>query len=252
MSNSALVKYTKISPNKTVPRNKEIDRITIHCVVGQCSCETLGEIFAKSSRKASSNYGIGVDGRVAMFVEEKDRSWCSSNAANDNRAVTIECASDTSEPYAVNDAVYSTLLNLCEDICKRNGKNKLLWFGDKQTTLNYKPASNEMVMTVHRWFANKSCPGTYLMNKHASIAQEVTRRLQGVTTTTNTESFLVKVTCSVLNIRAGAGTSYKTVGAIVDKGTYTIVDTKQGADGYTWGKLKSGAGWIALEYTKRK
>lgn len=252
MSNSNLVKYVKISPNKTSPRKHSIDRITIHCVVGQCSCETLGEIFAKSSRKASSNYGIGSDGRIAMFVEEKDRSWCSSSASNDNRAITIECASDTTEPYAVYDTVYQSLLDLCEDICKRNSKTKLLWFGDKQTTLNYTPKSNEMIMTVHRWFANKSCPGTYLMNKQASIAQEVTRRLQGTESTSKTETFLVKVTCDVLNIRNGAGTSYDIVGTIKDKGTYTIVDTKHGTDGYTWGKLKSDVGWIALEYTKRK
>lgn len=101
MSNSPLVNYTKISPNKSSPRNHKIDTVTIHCVVGQCSVETLGNVFAPTSRQASSNYGIGYDGRIGMYVEEKDRSWCSSNAANDNRAITIEVASDTKEPYAV-------------------------------------------------------------------------------------------------------------------------------------------------------
>ena len=106
MSNSKLVDYTKISPNKTSPRNHKIDTITIHCVVGQCSVETLGNVFAPTSRRASSNYGIGYDGRIGMYVEEKDRSWCSSSASNDNRAITIEVASDTKHPYKVRDAAY--------------------------------------------------------------------------------------------------------------------------------------------------
>lgn len=126
-TNSPLVSYTKISPNKTVNRNKAIDVITPHCVVGQCSVETLGNIFAPTSRQASSNYGIGADGKVGMYVEEKDRSWCSSSSSNDNRAVTIECASDTKHPYSMNDKVYATLIELCVDICKRNGKTKLVW-----------------------------------------------------------------------------------------------------------------------------
>ena len=131
MSNSSLVKYTKISPNKTSPRDHTIDTITIHCVVGQVSVERLGEIFAPTSKKASANYGIGSDGRVGVYVEEKDRSWCSSNADNDNRAITIECASDSKYPYAINDAVYKTLIELCADICKRNSIKELKWKADK-------------------------------------------------------------------------------------------------------------------------
>ncbi len=178
MSNSALISYTKISPNKTTPRNKPIDRITPHCVVGQCSVERLGEIFAPASRQASSNYGIGVDGRVGMYCEEKDRSWCSSSGANDHRAVTIECASDTNHPYAMNDKVYAALIDLCTDICKRNGKDTLLWLGDKDKTLAYKPKENEMILTVHRWFANKSCPGDWLYSRLGDLAEKVTKALQ--------------------------------------------------------------------------
>lgn len=177
MSNSSMVVHTNISPNKSSPRNKAIDRITPHCVVGQCSVETLGNIFAPSSRQASSNYGIGVDGRVGMYVEEKDRSWCSSSSSNDNRAVTIECASDTKAPYAMNDKVYATLIDLCVDICKRNGKSKLLWFGDKDKTLAYEPAADEMIITVHRWFANKSCPGDWLYSRLGDLAAKVTAKL---------------------------------------------------------------------------
>lgn len=177
MSNSSLVSYTKISPNKTVNRNHKIDTITPHCVVGQLSVETIGSVFTSSSAQASSNYGIGSDGRIGMYVEEKDRSWCSSNAANDHRAVTIECASDTKDPYAINDKVFKSLINLCVDICKRNGKNKLIWFGDKAKTLAYTPKSNEMLITVHRWFANKACPGDYIYNRLGQIAAEVTKIL---------------------------------------------------------------------------
>ena len=178
-TNSPLVSYTKLSPNHSGQRTHGIDRITPHCVVGQCSVETLGNIFLPTSRRASSNYGIGVDGRVGMYVEEKNRSWCSSSAANDQRAVTIECASDTTEPYAFKDIVYRTLIKLCVDICKRNGKTKLLWLGDKTKTLNYTPKFNEMVLTVHRWFANKSCPGNWMYSRMGDLAEKVTAALGG-------------------------------------------------------------------------
>lgn len=177
MSNSPYVSYTKISPHRNSPRNHAIDRISIHCVVGQVTMQSLGEIF--QTKEASSNYGVDRDGHVGMYVEEKDRSWCSDSPENDHRAVTIETASDVSEPYRVNDAAYQTLLNLCTDICKRNGKKKLLWFGSKEKTLAYTPKADEMVLTVHRWFnAGKSCPGTYLYERQGAIAAEVTRRLR--------------------------------------------------------------------------
>lgn len=174
MSNSSLVKYTKISPNKTSPRDHAIDTITIHCVVGQVSVERLGEIFAPTSKKASANYGIGSDGRVGMYVEEKDRSWCSSNADNDNRAITIECASDSKYPYAINDAVYKTLIELCADICKRNNIKELKWKADKSLIGQV----DKQNMTVHRWFAKKSCPGQYIYERLGQIAEEVNKKLK--------------------------------------------------------------------------
>lgn len=176
-TNSPLVSYTKLSPNHSGQRTHSIDRITPHCVVGQCSVETLGNIFLPTSRQASSNYGIGVDGRVGMYVEERNRSWCSSSAANDQRAVTIECASDNSEPYAFKDVVYQRLIELCTDICRRNGKTKLLWLGDKAKTLSYTTKSDEMVLTVHRWFANKSCPGNWMYARMGDLASKVTAAL---------------------------------------------------------------------------
>lgn len=148
-------------------------------MVGQCTAEGLGDWFAKSSAQASSNYGIDKDGCVGLYVEEKNRSWCSSSNANDQRAITIECASDTTEPYAFRDIVYQRLIELCIDICKRNGKNKLIWFGDKNKTLNCSPKSGEMILTVHRWFANKSCPGNWMYARMGDLADKVTKTLQG-------------------------------------------------------------------------
>ena len=173
-TNSPLVDYTKLSPNHSGQRNHAIDTITIHCVVGQCSVETLGEVFAPTSRQASSNYGVGVDGRIGMYVEEKNRSWCTSSASNDHRAITIEVASDTTEPYAVNDKAFAAMLDLVTDICKRNGIKKLVWSTNKSDRVNHKNGCN---MTVHRDYANKSCPGKYLYDRHQQIADEVNRRL---------------------------------------------------------------------------
>lgn len=336
-TNSPLVSYTKLSPNHSGQRTHAIDRITPHCVVGQCSVETLGNIFAPTSKQASCNYGIGADGRVGMYVEEKNRSWCSSSYANDQRAITIECASDTAAPYAFKDVVYNKLIELCVDICKRNGKTKLLWFGDKDKTLAYNPATNEMVLTVHRWFANKSCPGDWMYQRMGDLAAKVTAKLGGATTIepekpvsdgalyrvqvgayskrenadnqlkavkakgfdafivqvdglykvqvgaysvkANAEAQLakvkaagfdafittkagtavsaptfspykVRVSIKDLNIRKGPGTNYASNG-FCPVGVYTIIEESNGAGDTKWGKLKSGAGWISLDYAKR-
>lgn len=206
-TNSSLVSYTKLSPNHSGQRTHSIDRITPHCVVGQCSVETLGNIFYPTSRQASCQYGIGSDGRIGMYVEEKNRSWCSSSNANDQRAITIECASDTTEPYAMNSKVYDALIKLCVDICKRNGKKKLIWLGDKDKTLNYNPKSDEMVITVHRWFANKSCPGNWLYARLGDLATKVTAQLAGTTTTPETPTatlYRVRKTWSDSKTQKGA------------------------------------------------
>lgn len=208
-TNSPLVSYTKISPNRTKNRNHAIDTITIHCVVGQCSVQTLGNIFAPTSRGASSNYGVGYDGKIGMYVEEKDRSWCSSSSVNDNRAVTIEVASDTSEPYAVNQKAYASLLNLVTDICKRNGIKKLIWSKNKNERVNHLNCCN---MTVHRDYANKSCPGTYLYNKHGEIAAEVNKRLGANATTPQAPSANLKFKAGDI-VQFAGGKHYKSVDA---------------------------------------
>lgn len=300
-TNSPLVSYTKLSPNHSGLRNHIIDTVSIHCVVGQCSIEALGSIFASSSKEASSNYGIGYDGRIGMYVEEKNRSWCTSSSSNDNRAITIEVASDTFEPYRVTEAAYKSLIKLLVDICKRNGIKKLVWSTNRSERMNHRNGCN---MTVHRDYANKSCPGDYLYNLHGQIAKEVNAQLGSSTPSTpgktlyrvrkswkdvksqkgafydlsnakkcadqnkgysvfdengkavytskdqnSTSSFLVQISISDLNIRKGPGTNYDTTGKFTGKGIFTIVETKQGTGSVTgWGKLKSGAGWISLDY----
>ena len=302
-TNSKLVSYTKLSPNHSGQRTHSIDRITPHCVVGQLSC-----------RQASCNYGIGKDGRISLCVEEKNRSWCSSSNANDQRAVTIECASDMSEPYAMNNSVYNSLMRLCIDICKRNGKKKLLWLGSKDKTLNYAPKSDEMVLTVHRWFANKSCPGNWLYSRLGELATKVTTELSESTSSdgkkpvtqmyrirkswsdaksqigaykvlanakkkadenagfkvfdasgnvvysaatkpvsdhTAGTSYKVQIDIANLNIRKGPGTNYDKTGQFTGKGIFTIVQEAKGEGATRWGKLKSGAGWISLDFAKK-
>lgn len=252
MSNSSLATYKNISPNKTVGRNHAIDTITIHCMAGNLSIETCGNLFAKTSTKASSNYGIGSDGRIGLYVDEKDRSWATSSSVNDNRAVTIEVASESKSPYKVTDKAYQSLIKLVADICKRNGIKKLVWSTKKADRVGHLNGCN---MTVHRDYANKACPGDYLYNLHGQIAKEVNALLnkkKETTTTTNTfKSYKVQITATSLNIRKGAGTNYGKNGSVKKGEIYTIVDEKKNGS-TTWGKLKSGAGWIALTgYTKK-
>lgn len=174
-SNSSLATVKVLSPNHSGQRNHEIDTITIHCVVGQLTAKRIGEIFQSELKKSSSNYGIGYDGAIGLYVEERNRSWCSSSASNDHRAITIEVASDKSEPYAVTDKAYKALIDLVADICKRNGIKELKWEADKSLIGQV----DKQNMTVHRWFANKSCPGTYLYERHSQIAKEVNAKLNG-------------------------------------------------------------------------
>lgn len=313
-TSSKLVSYTKLSPNHSGQRTHGIDRITPHCVVGQLSCENICGCFTSPSRQASCNYGIGKDGRISLCVEEKNRSWCSSSNANDQRAVTIECASDMSESYAMNNSVYNSLVRLCIDICKRNGKKKLLWLGSKDKTLNYTPKSDEMILTVHRWFANKSCPGNWLYSRLGELATKVTAELSGFTpsdgkkpiaqiyrvrkswsdaksqigaykvldnakkkvdanagykvfdasgnivypatakptqTPTANTFYKVQIDIANLNIRKGPGTNYDKTGQFTGKGIFTIVQESKGEGATLWGKLKSGAEWISLDFVKK-
>ena len=175
MSNSSLVNYKRLSPNHSGTRNHKIDTVSIHCMAGNLTVEQCGRLFADPNTQASSNYGIGSDGRIALYVEEKNRSWCTSSAMNDNRAVTIEVANTVGyEPYPVSDAAYNSLIKLLADICKRNGIPELRWQADPNLIGNV----SKQNMTVHRWFANKSCPGTWLYQRHGQIAADVNKLLK--------------------------------------------------------------------------
>lgn len=326
MSNSPLVSYTRLSPNHSGKRTHAIDTISIHCMAGNLSVETCGAVFAPTSRQASSNYGIGSDGRIALYVDEANRSWCTSSAANDHRAVTIEVANSGGAPdWPVSAKAYAALLDLVTDICKRNGIKRLLWEGDKRLVGQV----GRQNLTVHRWFAAKACPGDYLYELHGAIAKEVNRRLgetakpEAPTTqlgslkigdvveftgsrhyasasagtgpsckpgkakitaiadgkphpfhlravtgggstvygwvdaaniktsdATTFSPYLVKVGISDLHIRTGPGTGYNDEGYI-KPGVYTITEEAAGPGASKWGKLKSGAGWISLDYAKK-
>ena len=266
MSNSPLATYTRITKNKTSPRNHAIDTITIHCIVGQWTAKQGCDYFATTDRQYSANYVVGKDGSIGLSVDEKDRSWCSSNGTNDNRAITIEVASDTTHPYAVTAKAYAALLDLVTDICKRNGIKKLVWSTNKNDRVNHRNGCN---MTVHRDFANKACPGEYLYSRHGEIAAEVNRRLQGAsngggvvvtppaaekptggTTGATVTPYLVRVKITNLNIRKGPGTNYGAT-SYIQPGIYTIVAESTGKGAAKWGKLKSGAGWISLDYATK-
>ena len=148
MSNSSLVNYAQISPNKTILNNKVNKKITPHHAAGNMSVETMGNIFASPNTQSSANYGIGSDGRVALYVDEKDRAWTSSSADNDSQAITIEVANDSGAPnWHVSDKALSKLVDLCVDICKRNGIKKLNYSGDARGNL-----------TMHKYFAATVCP----------------------------------------------------------------------------------------------
>ena len=177
MSNSRLVSYTGLSPNHSGKRTCAISRITPHAVVGQLSVERICDCFKDRSRQASCNYAIGADGRIGLCVDEDSRSWCSSSRDNDQRAVTIECASDLTEPYTMRPEVYAALVDLCVDICRRNGKKKLVWIAVRDKALSYEVKSDEMLLTVHRWFARKSCPGNWLFRKLGDLADSVDAKL---------------------------------------------------------------------------
>lgn len=171
--NSSLVHYRKISPNRNSPRNKKIDTITIHCTAGMSTLQGLGDWFGKPSTGASCNYAVDTNGFVGCYVDENDRSWCSSSAANDHRAVTIEVVTEAKPPYSCSQAALKGLTDLCIDICKRNNIKKLLWTGNK------KDAGNVAVnnVTVHRWFSNTDCPGDYLMQQIPYVVEKVNASL---------------------------------------------------------------------------
>lgn len=229
-TNSPLIDCTVLSPNHSGQRTHKIDRITPHCVVGQLSAEGIGHCFP-DGREASCNYGVGYDGRQCLIVEEKNRSWCTSSRENDQRAITIEVASDKTAPYAFTNEAYKGLVELCIDICKRNGLSKVLWFGDKDKSLNYEPKAGECVLTVHRWFANKSCPGDWMYNRMGKFAAEINAAIGGTSTSDveikvpNDGKTLYRVQCGAYKVKANAE---KQLNAIKAKGIDAFITQVDG------------------------
>ena len=182
-SNSSLATYTRIAPrcNGYGARTEDIIFFTPHCVVGQATAERIAEIFADPKRGASSNYGIGKDGKIALIVEEKDAAGTSSSRWNDERAITVECASDLNSPWAFKAIVYQRLVDLLVDVCKRNGKDKVLYLGTLAKTKSYLSSrkSNEMLLTEHRWYASTACPGTWMHDRMQQLADDANKALGG-------------------------------------------------------------------------
>ena len=271
-SNSPLATVKLISPNKTVGRNHAIDTITIHCFVGQVTAKRGCEVFQPSSKGASCNYVVGYDGSIGLCVEEKDRSWCTggykkvngvnvpirvngiSGSSNDYQAVTIEVACEAKHPYAITEKAMAALIELCTDICRRNGIKKLLWSGDKNLVGN--PAKQNL--TVHRWFANKACPGDYIYQRLGDIAAKVNAKLGATgaapvqpSAPVSSVPYKVRITATDLRIRKGPGTNTDIVQKAIAPGVYTIVSEASGQGATLWGKLKSGQGWVSLDFCKK-
>jgi len=271
-TNSSLATVTKISPNRTPNRNHAIDTITIHCYVGQVTAERGLNGFADPDRGASCNYVVGYDGKIGLCVEEKDRSWCSggyrtvngvktpirvngiSGSSNDYQAVTIEVACDATHPYAITDKAMTALIELCADICRRNGIKKLLWKGDK----NLVGKVDQQNMTVHRWFAPKACPGDYIYQRLGDIATKVNAKLGVSGSAPATPAapssgvpYRVRITATDLRIREKPSTDSTIVQKAIEPGVYTIVSEATGKGATLWGKLKSGLGWVSLDYCKK-
>ena len=252
MSNSPLVCYVKRSPMNSGARNHGIDTITIHHMAGNLSVETCGQVF--QTRQASSNYGVDSRGRVGLYVDEANRSWASSSPSNDHRAVTIEVANcGGASDWPVSDKAYAALIALVADICRRNGIRRLVWGENKADRTGHKNGCN---MTVHRDFAATSCPGPYLLARMPQIAREVNKLLEDTAPggagqeAPKRTPYTVRVERKDVPIRTGPGTDRAARG-LIPRGVYTIVEEADGPGAKKWGRLKSGAGWIALDSVRR-
>jgi len=237
---SPLTDKIRESGDNSGNRTYNITRITPHCWVGQVSIEDGLAYFATTSRQVSSNYIIGSDGRVGGCVREEWRAWTSSSRDNDNRAVTIECASDAKSPYAFKDAVYLKLIKLCVDICKRYGKKKLLWISDKNKALSYSVKDDEMLLTVHRWFSDTDCPGSWLMGKMGDLATKVTAQLSG---DIPKDTYTVTTNGDALRLRKEPTTKSEQIGYIDNGDEITSKVVVEGEDiggVNTWVAYKGG------------
>ena len=174
MSNSELATLTMLSPNCR-PRTHAIDTVTIHhTAAAGVSAAAIGQSFLPEARKASANYGIGVDGQIVLIVPEDKRAITSSSSANDNRAVTIEVANSAGGPdWPVSSASYTSLILLLTDVCRRNHIPELRWKNDPKLIGQI----DKQNMTLHKWFVATACPGPWLTDRMGEIAAAVNARL---------------------------------------------------------------------------
>lgn len=164
MSNSSLVNVNvpAHSNNYTVGRSgRKIEYIAIHHMAGILTAKQCGAIFQNGSRKASSNYGIGKDAEVGLYVEEANTSYCNSNWDSNCKSVTIETSnSSLGGDYPVSNAVLNKLIELVADIAKRNNLGKLV---------------KGQNLVWHRMYTATTCPGDYLLSKIDYIAEQANK-----------------------------------------------------------------------------
>jgi len=277
---SALATVEKISPNKTVPRTGPVRRLTPHCVAGNCTVETtLGIAAFQAGGGASTNYAIGSDGRIGLGVEETNRPWTTSSSVNDHEAITFEIANNGGSPdWTMSDAAINAWLNLAVETAQFYGFKKVSYhekpdsitIANVETWIKTWAKDGEMIITLHCWYKNKTCPGPYFMRQIPWLVSEINRRLNGSAATLFTSgsstvvtapasdtvssgscNYTVRITAQALNVRKGPGTDYQPpVRTLVnDKNLYTIVEESTGKGATKWGRLKSGLGWISLDYT---
>ena len=214
-------------------------------MAGKLTGAQCARLFQNSRRNASANYCIGYDGEIVGCVDEENRAWTSSSRTNDFQAITVEVSNNGGAPeWTISDASWNALVKLAVDVCRRYNF-RLVYDGTPNGSL-----------TRHNMFASTSCPGPYLQGRFEELVAVVNAKLDGGDTPQPSQepsgdSYLVKITTDCLNIRKGPGTNYGIAGKITDHGTYTIVKESTGSGATLWGKLKSVAGWISLDYTNK-
>lgn len=280
---SDLAIFERISPNKNVPRTKTVRRLTPHCVAGNLSAQsTLALSMFQAGGGASCSYAIGSDGVIGLGVEETNRPWTTSSSANDHEAITVEIANNGgASDWRMSDAAINAWLDLSVDICRFYGYSKVRYEPKPanisgailvESWIQTWQEPDVMIITLHNWYAAKACPGPYFIRQLPWLVKEINKRLQDPACTpeefvgenatppsstpsatpTTAGSYMVRITANALNIRKGPGTTYQVVDTLInDKNAYTIIEEAEGAGAPKWGKLKSGIGWIALNYTTK-
>lgn len=249
MSNSPLISGTLLTNNCSVPRNHSIDTITPHYMAWYTDAETCCESFVPASRRASANYCIGKDGEIWLNVDERNRAWTSGSGTNDNRAITIECANymDDSRYGRLPDSTWASLVNLCVDICRRYGKQRLRYTG----WYNWESLDNdEMLLTKHKWFQSTDCPGPWLDDKFEDLVREVNAILDGEEPTPQpTPSFGGTYVCMVgaLNVRTKPNTNCDVVATYHYGDTVELDNWYTSNEGLIWGRY-TGASSGKLRY----